>query len=242
MIIIFKGNGMDNIMKRIIIIVLIAVILINISGCFVRTITLHEKQFDTLDELKSAAGNQLLYPAEISPGGFNPARIEISGYDDNSTWNYRLIMQNGMLPDNSAAIPDEGSPAITYFKIYAFAPRLQYPDEGIITKWPNMWEELDVYKYYEQLINQDDWKIDGIALRHYSGFSERFGTEDDTVPVYTVAVADGGFMRDGLLYMVMTEIIGHPGETEEKMLETADSLLETVVRGMLNHEKIIDDN
>lgn len=216
--------------KKIITALLTAITLITIPGCLVRTVTLHEKHFDTLDELKAAAGDGLLYPAEIPPAGFEPAHIEISGYDDKSTWNYRIVMRGGN------DMPDEGAPAVNYIKIYAFEPKLDVPVSGIVTKWPNMQEELDAYSYYRQLPDQEDGpEIGGVAWRRYSGFSVRAGADDG--PAYTSARADGGFMRGGLLYMVKTEFIGHPGETEEKMLETADNLLEIIVRGMLSAGK-----
>lgn len=217
------------------------------SGCFTVTQVLPEKRFDTLNELKAAAGDNLLYPADLPPYGFEQTHSEISGYDDHATWNYRIILRNDKFANHSDGpdllrqnapklAPDEGSPAIACVFIYAFVPRSPHIQGGKGTQWPNMWEEIEAYERYEQLAGGDAWEIGGVDVRHYAGFAAVPAAEGsgESLPAHTVASAYAGFMRNGLLYMVETRAFGHPDEAEEGMLALCDSLLETVITGMLH--------
>lgn len=235
-------------MKRITIVLSVLILLAGISGCFSVTQVLSEKRFGTLDELKAAAGDKLLYPADIPPSGVEPAYSEISGYDDHDSWNYRIILRSDKYVSDSDGpdllrrnapnlVPDGGSPAIAYVLIYAFAPRSAHIQEGKGTQWPNMWEEIEAYEHYKELTGQGAWKIGGADVRHYAGFAAVPAAEADSgepLPAYTFASAYAGFMREGLLYMAETRAYGHPGESEDSMLALCDDTLETVISGMLH--------
>ena len=234
-------------MKRTTIAVLVLILLLSLTACFVRVITLREKQFDSLDALQATAGEDLLYPIQIPPSGFVPTYIGISGYDDHTSWNYRIVLRDDAYlmndPKNPdwawryapATVPAAGSPATSYIIIYAFVPKDQFIRNGRSTQWPNMWEEIDAYERYWRH-DEDTWEIDGTEVRYYCRFSATPEKEDDSgglVPAYSSVWAYAGFMRDGLLYMVETRVYGHFNEIEESMCEKGIGIIRAVMTEML---------
>jgi len=239
-------------MKKIPIIILALLVLFSMPGCFVRTITMVDKQFDTLDGLKAAAGDQLLYPAGLPPEGFEPTHIEISGYDDKTSWNYRIFMRDDEYMYSAddkdwvrrfapANVPDEGSPAISTIYIYAFVPREYHPQGGRSMQWPNMWEEVAALDRYLYISGQDAnaWEIGGIDVSYEIEFAAVPEKEDDEgkpVPAYAGVSAYAGFMHGGLLYIADARLFGHFDESEERLCDMGESLVKGMVTELIYGE------
>ena len=233
-------------MRRIAIAMLISIMLISLSGC-VRLITLTGHIFGTLDELKAKAGDQLLYPVAMPPGGFEPTFTEISGYNDYTTWNYRIVLRDDVYANNPKhadwawrnappTVPEKGSPAAAYIYIYAFVPREYHIVGGRSTQWPNMWEEIDAYNSYIGWVGENIWDIGGAEVSYRTGFSavpEKTDDSGELVPAYACVDTYAGFMRSGLLYVVETRVYGHPDEAEEVLTVMAEGMIRTIMAEMI---------
>ena len=205
------------------------VMLLSQTGCFVRTVTLYEKRFDTLDELKSAAGDDLSYPSVVPPAGFEPAYTEITGYDDYITWNYRIVIhQYDKYPGLPAARPEKGAPVTANIKIYAFVPREPHPLGGKVTRWPNEQEETDMLNYFNgRLTDEEPWELGGFEVRHYCYVSL------EHEPDYAFAESYAGFMRGNLLYIVKAYLVGDADEDFEIMRAEAERAAAAIITDMI---------
>ena len=196
--------------------------------------------YDTLDEMKAEIGYGLLYPETLP---FEPTYSLISGYHYKraDTWDYYVSFRNRDLAMSSASQSDEavrqigeGSPVVVYIDIFAYEP--EHRDSVIRKPRQNAADE------YQLLIEETDgaiWEINGTAVPRKIEFGTeavRYGMHNginEEYAAYVYADAYAAFMHSGILYTVDMHIIGHINETREAILETADNMLETVVRGML---------
>ena len=211
---------------------MLVIILLAAAGCADIS---SDMDFNTLDELKVAAGSLLVFP-DILP--FEPKHSDLSGYhyERINSWDYYIRYyyeaspQTFLNPESYEQL-EEGSPTVVYIDIWAFEPK--HIDGKIGT--PNRLSETGEYNRLIEEAGDKIWKICDVAVPYKSSFSSELnsGPDNEKYPPYVYADLYAVFKYNEILYAIEMQVIGHINETEENMLEMSESMLETVVTGML---------
>ena len=229
---------MRKIIQSIITVLIYIFIIFSISGCADAS---EDTYFDTLDGLKTAAGDGLLYP-NVLPDGFEPTYSLISGYYYKrvDAWDYFVSFRNKGLTmevDNSEYIKKiaEGSPVVESIDARTFEPKHRVDNFNN----PNRRIETDRYNQMAKNPEEPPWNIADVSVYHrgaYSLVSEAYDGGSLSCPAYALVSEYAMFMYGGVLYTVELRVFGHENESEQAMLELGGNMLKNIVGGMISGE------